>query len=536
MEKRVPIKRGQTEEAIEHYYWHLELRAQEDFEYRFSTSGLIPRGMPGDSPSIIKCCEYGRQGFEAAVSVVHPLMLVFNYIIRYHHNHTPWESIPLPTENHPILDPYDVYRCLSGLCRENQELLLRQFQLTNQQRNSLLSSLLYRKSDDFVEVYGGLSNDQELSNFCWELGLYHPQEDALIESRILEMPDLYFDYCAKNQTEDWKEVESEPATNLFVLARVQKYYEEYCEGRKHLIENDDIINKREKELINEILMRPEGEMFRNAYDSGIIRLIEYNAETIEAVDLEDYEANCPPFDSIDWDVKTPFPVGIAVPGGKSTSKPSAQTENQAPSEEVVPDETGQEKPSKKKAGRNRGEWLSEKYSMYSDEQVGIELRTTLWPKLQQILAPLPLPNVGNSRTKGDLKSLGAALLFYVFKQLGIALENATYGRPFERAMVVMGAEEGKLMGKTFRAGPFARNSTKDHLAAVSKILPALCQLKDGKRIDISKLRNEGSPLEKALINGHLHLMTAYQYLIKELPSIFEGSSDNPTNDAKADSD
>ena len=173
-----------------------------------------------------------------------------------------------------------------------------------------------------------------------------------------------------------------------------------------------------------------------------------------------------------------------------------------------------------KGGRNRSVWLSEKYSLYSDEQVGIELRTIIWPKLQQFLAPLPLPNVGNSRTKGDLKSLGAALLFYVFKQLGIASESATYGRAFERTMVVMGAEEGTLMGKTFCAGPFARNSTKDHFAAVSRILPALCQLKDEKRVNIYKLMEEGTPLEKALINGHAHLMAAYEFLIKELPSIF----------------
>jgi hypothetical protein len=533
---RVPIKRGQTEDAIEHYYFLLEIRAQVDFDLDLKASHLH-RWRPGDHPNYIKFCEYGRQGFEAAAAVVRPLNMVYNFIIRYHRNHTPWESFPLPTENHPILGPYEVYRCLQEISRENLELILKHFQMTNRQRDALLSSVTYGKPDDFVNVYGEMSNDQEVSNLCWELGLYHPEEDALVQSRLLEDPDIYYEYKEGTQKEDWAEIESGPITNLDVLRRVQYFYEVYCEGRQHLIEDDDIINKREKEIINEILMRPEGEIFRCAYESGKQHLIEYDAKALDVVSIKDYTlTSYPPFDSIDWDVKTPFPVGIAVPGGKSTSKPSAQTENQAPSEEVVPDDTGQDKPSKKKAGRNRGEWLSEKYSMYSDEQVGIELRTTLWPKLQQILAPLPLPNVGNSRTKGDLKSLGAALLFYVFKQLGIALENATYGRPFERTMVVMGAEEGKLMGKTFRAGPFARNSTKDHLAAVSKILPALCQLKDGKRIDISKLRNEGSPLEKALINGHLHLMTAYQYLIKELSSIFEGSSDNPTNDAKADSD
>lgn len=534
----VPIKRGQTDEAIEHYYWQLELRAQEDLDLRLRTSSLIPRAVVGDSPSIIKCCEYGRKGFAAAVAVVHPVMLVFNYILRYHHNHTPWESIPLPTGNgnHPVLDPYDVYRCLSGLCRENQELLLRQFQLTNQQRSSLLSSLMYGKSDDFVEVYGGLSNDQELSNFCWELGLYHPQEDALIESRLLEMPELYFEYCDKNQTEDWEEVEPGPTTNLFVLERVQKYYDEYCEGRKHLIENNNIINKREKELINEILMRPEGDMFRNAYDSGVVRLIEYNAETLEAVDLEDYEANCPPFDSIDWDVKTPFPVGVAVPEGKSTSKPSAQIENQAPGEEVVPDETGQDKPSKKKAGREPSTWLSDKYSMYSDTSVGLLLKAKIWDKLKEALTLLPLPNHGLKRMDGDIKSFGAVLLFYVFKQLGIASEDATYGRSFERTMVAMGTESNVLQKNKFSAGPFARNSTTPHLEAISIVLPALCQLKEGKHLDIAKIQAKGSDLVKVLVNGHTTLMDAYQYLINKLPSIFEESSDNPANNAEAGSD
>ena len=536
MEKRVPIKRGQTDEAIEHYYRQLELRAQEDLDLRFKTSGLIPRGMPGDSLSMIKCYEYGRKGVAAAVYVVHPLMLVFNYIIRYHRNHTPWESIPRPTENHPLLAPYEVYDCLRKICRENQELLFRQFKLTNRQRGAILLSLQLHDRKGFESVYGDLENDQEISNLCWELGLYHPKEDELMLSRTLEMPELYFDYCDKNQREDWKEIESGPTTNLFVLELVQKYYEEYCEGRKHLIENDDIINKREKELINEILMRPEGDMFRNAYDSGIVRLIEYNAETIEAVDLEDYEANCPPFDSINWDVKTPFPVGIAVPGGKSTSKPSAQTENQAPSEDVVPDETGQDKPSKKKAGRGHSTWLSKKYSMYSDTSVGILLKAKIWDKLKGDLTLLPLPNYGLKRMDGDIKSFGAALLFYVFKQLGIASDEATYGRSFERTMVVMGTESNVLQKNKLSAGPFARNSTTSHLEAISIVLPALCQLKDGKHLDIAKIREKGSDLVKVLVDGHTTLMTAYQYLMKELPSIFEEPSDNPTNDAEADSD
>lgn len=534
--ERVPIKRGQTEEQIEYYYTQLKLRAKEDLYF------LIPSSKFGwlenDHPNYIKCSEYGHLGYTATAFVVHPLVLVFNYIYRYHRDHTPWETIPIPTESHPLLSSDVVYRCLRKICRENQVLFLKQFTLTNRQRDTLLTSLQIDDYEKFMSVYGDLNNDQEVSNLCWELGLYHPDEDELIFSRLMETPELYFDYRDRTRQEDWEEIEHVPMTNLELLNRVQGYYEDYCEGRQLLIEYGDIINKKEKELINEILMRPEGELFRIAYESGKEQLIEYNPETLVVVNMEDHTiTSCPPFDYIDWNIEDPFPVGIVVEEGKSASMSGAQHENHEPREDVIPGEGGhQDKPSKKKAGRNRGEWLSEKYSMYSDEQVGIELRTTLWFKLQQILAPLPLPNVGKSRTKGDLKSLGAALLFYVFKQLGIALEDATYGRPFERAMVVMGAEEGKLMGNTFRAGPFARNSTKEHLAAVSKILPALCQLKDGKRIDISKLRKEGSPLEQALINGHVHLMDAYQYLIEKLPEIFEGTSDNPTNDAEADSD
>lgn len=535
MEKRVPIKRGQTEEAIEHYYFLLGIRAEKDFDLSLTASHFY-RCRPGDHPNYIKLCEYVRQGYEAAAAVVRPLNMVYNFIIRYHRNHTPWESFPLPTENHPVLGPYEVYRCLQEISRENLELILKHFQLTNRQRDALLRSITYGKPDDFVNAYGEMSNDQEVSNLCWELGLYHPEEDALVQSRLLEDPDIYYEYKEKTRVEDWAEIESGPITNIDVLNRVQYYYDVYCEGRKHLIEDDDIINKREKELFNEILMRPEGDIFRNAYESGKSHLIEYDAKTLGVVFIKDYTlTSCPPFDEIDWDVKTPFPVGIAVPGGESTLMSSAQTENPEPREEI-PDETAQDKPSKKKAGREPSTWLSKKYSMYSDTSVGILLKAKIWDKLKGDLTLLPLPNYGLKRMDGDIKSFGAALLFYVFKQLGIASNEATYGRSFERTMVVMGTESNVLQKNKLSAGPFARNSTTSHLEAISIVLPALCQLKDGKHLDIAKIREKGSDLVKVLVDGHTSLMTAYQYLMKELPSIFEEPSDNPTNDAEADSD
>lgn len=531
----VPIKRGQTEEQIEYYYSKLELRAQEDCDLSIA-SGIFS-WREGDNPNYIKCCEYGRIGFEAAAAVVHPLILVYNYIYRYHRNHTPWESIPIPTENHPLLSPYEVYCCLKKISRENQELFLKQFTLTNRQRDIILTSLLIGDSKEFNSVYGDLSNDQEVSNLCWELGLYHPEEDELIFSRFMEMPELYDDYKDRTRTEDWEEVEHIPMTNLDVLNRVQGYYDQYCEGRRLLKENGDFINKKEKEIINEILMRPEGDMFREAYESGMASLIDYDATTLEVVNIEDYTiTSCPPFDEIDWDVKTPFPVGVAVPEGKSTSKPSAQIENQAPGEEVVPDETGQDKPSKKKAGREPSTWLSDKYSMYSDTSVGLLLKAKIWDKLKEALTLLPLPNYGLKRMDGDIKSFGAALLFYVFKQLGIASEDATYGRSFERTMVAMGTESNVLQKNKFSAGPFARNSTTPHLEAISIVLPALCQLKEGKHLDIAKIQAKGSDLVKVLVNGHTTLMDAYQYLINKLPSIFEESSDNPANNTEAGSD
>lgn len=520
MEKRVPIKRGQTEDAIEHYYFLLEIRAEKDFDLSCRAK-CLDRWRPYDHPNYIKFCEYGRRGFEAAAAVVRPLNLVYNFIIRYHRNHTPWESFPLPTENHPVLAPYEVYNCLREISRENLELLLKHFQMTNRQRDAFLSSITYGNPNDFENVYGEMSNDHEVSNLCWELGLYHPEESALVQSRLLEDPNIYYNYKEGTQKEDWAEIESGPITNLDVLRRVQYFYEVYCEGRQHLIEDDDIINKREKEIFNEILMRPEGEIFRCAYESGKQHLIEYDAKALDVVSIEDHTlTSYPPFDDIDWDVKTPFPVGVAVSEGKSTSKPSAQIENQAPSEEVVPDETGQDKPSKKKAGRGHSTWLSKEYSMYSDISVGLLLKAKIWDKLKEGLTLLPLPNYGFKRMDGDIKSFGAALLFYVFKQLGIASEDATYGRSFERTMVVMGMEADTLKRNSTAAGPFARNSTVNHLDAITKVIPALCQLRADKRIDIGKIKEQGSDLVKVLISGYDTIMKTYDYLLKELPSLF----------------
>lgn len=212
----------------------------------------------------------------------------------------------------------------------------------------------------------------------------------------------------------------------------------------------------------------------------------------------------------------------------------APTEGKKQEEDVT--QEGRDLNEKPKKRRKPSIWLSEKYSMYSDTSVGLLLKAKIWDKLKEALTLLPLPNYGLKRMDGDIKSFGAALLFYVFKQLGIASEDATYGRSFERTMVAMGTESNVLQKNKFSAGPFARNSTTPHLEAISIVLPALCQLKEGKHLDIAKIQAKGSNLVKVLVNGHTTLMDAYQYLINKLPSIFEESSDNPANNAEAGSD
>ena len=299
---RVPIKRGQTVEEIEYYYSQIELRAQEDYSLNLKAGDFLLMRESGENLSLIKCREYGRQGFKAAAAVVHPLVLVYKYIVRFHRNHTPWESIQTPTKNYPLLSPHDVYNCLLELCRENQELFLRQFSLTNRQRDDILMSLSPTGSCvEFESVYGDLSNAQEVSNLCWELGLYHPDENELMLSRVWKRPSVFINYIDSTQAEDWEEKEQKPMTNLDVLNFVQVFYNQYCEGRRLLKENGDIINKREKEVFNEILMRPEGDMFRKAYEFGVVHLIEYDAETIEVVNIEESTiTSCPPFDGIEW--------------------------------------------------------------------------------------------------------------------------------------------------------------------------------------------------------------------------------------------
>lgn len=394
---KVPIKRGQTKEQIENYYFHLELRAQVDSDMILAAARFSWR--EGDHPNYIKCCEYGRLGFEAAAAVVHPLILVYNYIYRYHRNHTPWESIPIPTENHPLISPYEVYRCLLKLSRENQELILRQFSLTNRQRDDILTSLLPTgNSDEFVAIYGELTNDQEMSNLCWELGLYHPDEDELIFSRLLGMPELYDDYLDRTRTEDWEEIEQKPITNLDVLNRVQGFYDQYCEGRRHLKENDEFINKREKEIINEILMRPEGDFFRKAYESGKDRLIEYDAATLEVVNIDYTITSCPPFDDIDWiEVENP------------TSEENAGQYDGATGQDDTP-----------KRGRGADTWC---IKPWTEKTFGKNIKKMVWPYLREELRGY---NYGidkereNAKFEGAVKASAAALIVYCSDRIGLS--------------------------------------------------------------------------------------------------------------------
>ena len=87
-------------------------------------------------------------------------------------------------------------------------------------------------------------------------------------------------------------------------------------------------------------------------------------------------------------------------------------------------------------------------------------------------------------------------------------------------MIVMGLEAGTLKKNSTAAGPFARNSTVNHLGAISTVIPALCQLRADKRIDIGKIYEGGSELVRVLIDGHNSIMKAYEYLLNELPRIF----------------
>ena len=443
----VPIKRGQTEEEIEHYYFLLELRAKKDFDLSIAANHFCWR--ESDNPNRIKCCEYGRLGFEAAAAVVHPLIMVYNYIYRYHRNHTPWESIPIPTKNYPLLGPHDVYNCLLKLSRENQELFLRQFAMTNRQRDGILMSLLPTGyGDEFEAVYGDLSNAQEMSNLCWELGLYHPDEDDLILSRILEMPELYDKYLNRTRIEDWEEIEHIPITNLVVLNRVQDYYDDYCEGRRLIKENGDYINKKEKEIINEILMRPEGELFRSAYEAGIVHLIEYDAVSLVEVNIEDYTiTSCPPFDDIEWEVdKEPFPFGIKVQH-RSTSQPIAQPDAQQSREDGKPETKPiEEEPKaeeqnrneqkkrgrkelppikfseKTRRGRKEGFWMVKRYNTPEIRKAFAKnLKPNIWDPLFAVLEDekeMVFPE--SLKQESTYNALCASLIFHAAELSGIA--------------------------------------------------------------------------------------------------------------------
>ena len=201
---------------------------------------------------------------------------------------------------------------------------------------------------------------------------------------------------------------------------------------RYLKENDEFINKREKEIINEILMRPEGGFFRKAYESGKERLIEYDVATLEVVNLDYTITSCPPFDDIDWiDVENP------------TSKENAGQYD---------GETGQGDTPKR--GRGSDTWC---IMPWTEVTFGKLIKKMVWPYLREELREY---NYGlNKQTSKNqfekaVRASAAALIIYCSEKIGLSVIS-----PIKTI--------SKSMERTFSFLPAPRTTTGLYLKRLS---------------------------------------------------------------------
>ena len=283
----MPLKRGRNPEEEQHYYEQLMLRTHPDelMEGR-KVLFFTLRDINMDNKSVMACLDYWEKGIAAMGNVVTPLIAVYNYVHNYVNNHTPWTSISLSGQNNRIIRPNEVFGCLRKLCRDNQELVLKQLNYNNRQRSAMLDALAFDEGiDEFLAIYGESDNDQQMSNICWDLGLYRPEEDSLYFSRFMGNYSYHLRYLEGIQEHDYEEEDEADyalkVSNVTILTEVQQFYQKYCDIRNHIADNYLHFNGKEKCIIEKIVSRPEGADFKMLYEGGETSVLDVNFAEIK---------------------------------------------------------------------------------------------------------------------------------------------------------------------------------------------------------------------------------------------------------------
>ena len=208
-----------------------------------------------------------------------PLHLIISYIRGVVRFKEPWYSINSQSGNFPLLTINQIYKCLCNLCDENKGMVFAQLESTDYDVRQRLILFLNKKQErNFLRLVKSRLSPSDtviLSNICWN--------QKLAETVYIG----YFDgskYHLLNSKAN-KEEEVEEITLSDIRRYVKGIFALYSGDRTFYESsyNKEYFSEEDRQVIDEILARPEGKPLDELYR----RFEEYNRERRRELGLID---------------------------------------------------------------------------------------------------------------------------------------------------------------------------------------------------------------------------------------------------------
>ncbi len=334
-----------------------------------------------------------------------PLHLIISYIRGVVRLKEPWCSINSQSGNFPLLTINQIYKCLCNLCDENKGMVFAQLESTDYDvRQRLILFLNNKQERNFLRLVKSRLTPSDtviLSNICWNQNL---AETVFIG---------YFDgskYHLYRSMAKKEEVEEE-----MTLSDIRKYFKNifafysWDRGFYESTNNKEFFSEEDRQVIDEIIARPEGKPLDELYR----KLEEYNKERRRQLGLID----------------NPDEQG----------QPEAQPREQE--QDVDENPEGQPGSDKKTPGREPEKWFKR---ACTEEEFGQIIKKNIWPYLRDELRRF---NYGIDKERAKVKfndavkTSAAALIVYCSDKIGLTTTSpvSSFSKSMERTFAFLPA-------------------------------------------------------------------------------------------------
>lgn len=312
-----------------------------------------------------------------------PLHLIISYIRGVVRLKEPWYSINSQSGNFPLLTINQIYKCLCNLCDENKGMVFAQLESTDYDvRQRLILFLNNKQERNFLRLVKSRLTPSDtviLSNICWNQNL---AETVFIG---------YFDgskyhlYRSKAKKE---EVEEE-----MTLSDIRKYFKgifalySWDRGFYESTNNKEFFSEEDRQVIDEIIARPEGKPLDELYR----KLEEYNKERRRQLGLID----------------NPDEQG----------QPEAQPREQE--QDVGENPEGQPGSDKKTPGREPEKWFK---GDWTEEEFKEIIESNIYPFLKEELKDFVFDDEtskSESKKQTAITAAAAAIILYSSERIGL---------------------------------------------------------------------------------------------------------------------